>query len=148
MREGLSVRTLVAAGGDRALGIQASQVAAVARWSKREHKNGPVTVVAAGPRSSTITLVAAGLEERAIGKVELHGARGSLKEIIEENRSVEQMPEMFCFGLLEQFDSKQLAALIAPRPVTLVAPSARATTELTGLKDWYRTLGVDFDPLH
>ena len=23
-----------------------------------------------------------------------------------------------------------------------------ATAELAGLKDWYRTLGVDFDPLH
>jgi len=33
---------------------------------------------------------------------------------------VELSPELFCFGLLEHFDVKQLAALVAPRPVALV----------------------------
>ncbi len=138
---------LVAAVGDRPLGIQANQVAALARWSLQEYKTGSVTLVAVGPRTCTIALVAAGLEERAIGKVELHGLRGSLKEIIEENRSVEQMPEQFCFGLLEHFDCKQLVALAAPRLVRVVQPSARAKSELAGLKEWYRALGTDFDPL-
>ncbi len=137
----------VAAVGDRPLGLQASQVAAVARWSAAEHKGGPVTVVAVGPRTSVIALTAAGLEEKAVGGVELHGALGSLKEIIEQNRSVEQMPELFCFGLLEAFDVKQLAALAAPRPVRLVQPGERARKELAGLKAWYAALGKEFDPL-
>jgi hypothetical protein len=110
---------LLACVGDRPLGVQASELAAVARWSLAEHKNGPVAVVAVGPRMSLISLVAAGLEEKAVGRLELHGALGSLKEILEQNRSVDQMPEMFCFGLLEAFDVKQLSALVAPRPVTL-----------------------------
>jgi dienelactone hydrolase len=133
--------------GERPLGLQASEVAAVARWSRGEHKNGPVTIVAVGPRTSTIALVAAGLEEKAIGRLELDGALGSLKEILEKNRGVDQMPELFCFGLLEAFDVKQLAALAAPLPVVVVRPSDRAKTELAGLKAWYATLGGDFDPL-
>jgi hypothetical protein len=54
---------------------------------------------------------------------------------------------MFCFGLLEDFDVKQLIALYAPRPVAVVQPSERARKELADLKDFYKTLGKDFDPL-
>ena len=69
--------------GERPLGVQASQVAAVARWAKTREKAGPVVVVSSGPRSSLIALVAAALEETAIDSVELHGSLGSLKERIE-----------------------------------------------------------------
>ena len=31
---------------------------------------------------------------------------------------VSAAPELFCFGLLEWFDVKQLTALVAPRPVS------------------------------
>ncbi len=138
---------LVAAVGDRPLGLQASQVAAIARWSMAEHKAGPVTLVAVGPRSSMFALVAAALEDKAIGRVELHGSLGSLKEVIEQNWAVNQKPELFCFGLLEAFDVKQLAALVAPRPVGLAEPSDRVRTELADLDEWYRLLGREFDPI-
>jgi hypothetical protein len=137
---------LVATVGDRSLGLQASQLAAVARWSAREHKHGTVSVVATGPRVCTAALVASALEPKAIGALELEGALGSLKEIIEQNRSVDQMPEMFCFGLLAELDVKQLAALAAPRPVVFRNASARVKAELAGLKQWYATLGARFDP--
>jgi len=109
---------LLAAVGDRPLGLQAGEVAAVARWLRAEHPGEPVTLCALGPRSSTVALVAAALEEeQAIARVELHDAFPSLKAVIERNHSFEQMPEMFCFGLLEAFDMEQLKALVTPRPV-------------------------------
>jgi len=135
---------LLAAVGDRPVGLQASELAAVAHWAQTEHKNGPVAVVAVGPRMSLVALVSAGLEDKAVGRLELHGALGSLKEVIERNRSVDQMPEMFCFGLLEALDVKQLAALVAPRPIALPDRSARAKTELADLKAWYALLGGEF----
>ena len=138
---------LVASVGQRPLGIQASQVAVAARWLAAQAKNGPVTLVAVGPRSSTIALVATALEPKAIGALQLHGALGSLKEVIEQNWSVNTMPEMFCFGLLESFDVLQLAALAAPRPVQFFDASPRAKSELGGLRAWYRTLSADCDPL-
>jgi dienelactone hydrolase len=137
---------LVSACGERPLGLQASQVAAVARWAQEEH-GGPVSVTAVGPRVSVVALVAAALEEKAIAGVELHGAPGSLKEVIEKNRSVEQMPEMFCFGLLEATDVKHLAAQVAPRPVKLADAGPRAKEELAGLRGWYGLWGRDFNPL-
>ncbi len=138
---------LISAIGDRPLGLQAGQLAAIARWSEREHRTGPVRVVALGPRTGLSALVAAGLEEDAIRGVELHGSLGSLKEVIEQNLSFDQGPELFCFGLLEAFDIAQLAALVAPRPVVVHRPSDRVRAELAGLKAWYATLGIEFQPL-
>ncbi|MHC4404310.1 MAG: alpha/beta hydrolase family protein [Planctomycetota bacterium] len=138
---------LVAAVGDRPLGLQASQIGAIARWLADQRDAGPVTLVAVGPRSSLFGLVAAALEDKAIGRVELCQSLGSLKEIIEGNWGANQKPELFCFGLLEAFDVKQIAALVAPRPVELRDPSDRAKVELTGLAAWYRLWGEEWDPV-
>ncbi|MEN9576255.1 MAG: hypothetical protein RL514_4110 [Verrucomicrobiota bacterium] len=108
---------LVAVVGDRPLGLQASQVTATARWLATERKLGPVKLVSVGPRASVFATVAAALEEKSIGGLELRQPLGSLREVIEQNAGVERQPELFCFGLLEQFDVLQLRTLVAPRPV-------------------------------
>jgi hypothetical protein len=102
---------------------------AVARWAKRQFP-GPVTVSAIGPRCCLAAMSAAALETQAIAGLELQGSLGSLKEIIEQNRSVDDMPEAFCFGLLEALDLKDLAGLVAPRPVRFVEPSERVRKEM------------------
>ena len=145
--KGMLFPLLVASVGDRPLGVQAAQVAAVAAWCAGDRQTGPVTLVAIGPRSTTCALVAAALEEDAIGQVELYGALGSLKEVIEKNWGANTVPELLSFGLLEAFDVKQLAALVAPRPVTFAEPSDRVKTELADLAAWYALLGADFDPI-
>ena len=116
--------------GDRPLGIEAGQLAAVARWAAQTNDNRPVKLAAVGPRMSLTTLVAAAQETKAIGSVELSGALGSLKEVLETNQGVNQLPEVFCFGLLEAFDIKQIASLVAPRKIELRNPSDRAKQEL------------------
>jgi hypothetical protein len=103
----------VSAVGDRPLGLQASQVAAVTRWLRNRFPSESVSLCAFGPRSSTVVLVAAGLEEKSVSRLELHDAFPSLKAVIEQNYSFEQMPEMFCFGLLKSFDMEQLKPLAA-----------------------------------
>jgi hypothetical protein len=124
---------LVAAVGDRPLGQQVSQVIAVSRWAQAT-KNGPVRIISIGPRMSLIALIASALEPRAIAGLDLHDSLGSLKEIIESDWSVSQAPEMFCFGLLEVADIRQLTALSAPRPVTFYHASERLQKELNGLE--------------
>jgi hypothetical protein len=108
---GLTLATI----GDRPLGLQASQVSAVARWLRAEHPTEPLTLCAMGPRTSTVALVAAGLEEQAIARLDLQDPFPSLKAVLQQNYRYEDMPEMFCFGLLEAFDMEQLKALAAPR---------------------------------
>jgi hypothetical protein len=110
---------LVATVGDRPLGIQASQIGAVARWLDESRELGPAQAIAVGPRSSLMTLVAVALEEKSLAGADLHGSMRSLKEVIEQNRGVNEAPELFNFGLLEKFDITDLTALSAPRPVQL-----------------------------
>jgi hypothetical protein len=71
----------------------------VTRWSRKADEMQPVLLVARGPRSSLLTLVAAALERKAIDRVDLHGGMGSLKDVLEKNMTVNQAPELFCFGL-------------------------------------------------
>ena len=109
---------LVAALGERPLGIQAGQVAAVARWLTGPRGLGPVEIATEGPRTGLIGLVAAALETAAIAGVVQRDAMASLREVITGNLTVMDRPEQFCFGLLREFDVPQLQALVAPRPVT------------------------------
>jgi hypothetical protein len=134
--------------GERPLGIQASQLRAAAQWLRRDRNAGPITLLASGQRTTLAALVAAGLDETAIGDLELHGALRSLKEPLEQKVLFQAAPEVFCFGLLESFDIKQLTALSALRRVRFVESSSRARSELRGLEGWYRTLGVSYQPLH
>jgi hypothetical protein len=107
--------------GERPLGIEASQLAAVARWLHKKY-GAPLRVVSVGPRSSLIATVAAALEaapidRAAIDELNLHSPLKSLKDVIDNNMKIDQAPELFCFGLLERFDLPQLYALVAPRPI-------------------------------
>jgi len=76
------------------------------------------------------------LESRTIAAVTLCQPLGSLKELLERDWPVTEAPELFCFGLLECCDVRQLAALVAPRPLQLVEPSDRTKQELAGLAQW------------
>lgn len=116
---------LVSAVGERPLGIQAGQVMAAARWLAARHGT-PVDVVSYGPRTSLVAMVAAALEPDAIRGVQNNRAWRSLEDIIDGNVSVQQMPDVFPFGLLAALDIDDLERLIAPRPVTLT-PAGNAT---------------------
>ncbi|SIN81770.1 hypothetical protein SAMN05444166_1068 [Singulisphaera sp. GP187] len=139
---------MLSAVGHRPLGVQAGQIAAIARWAKSERPAESLSLAASGPRTGMMALVVAGLEEAAIDAVELRAPLGSLKELIETKQEYRLSPELFCFGLLEEFDVAQLAALIVPRKLTIREPNERARTELGGLGAWYKTWGADWEPVH
>jgi hypothetical protein len=137
---------LLAAVGDRPLGLQVGELQSVTRWAAKEFSTS-IQVVAVGPRVGVAALVAAALEPKYIAAVELHQAMGSLKEIIEQNKIVEQSPELFCFGLLEYFDLREIAALVAPRPLVFAKATERQKREMKDLEGFYKILGRDFDPV-
>jgi dienelactone hydrolase len=100
--------------GERALGLQARQVAAAARWAVEQSSQGPVQVVAIGPRTSTFALLATALEPKAISQLHREQALTSLRQVLEKDWNAYQTPELFCFGLLEYFDIPQIEALAGP----------------------------------
>ena len=112
---------LIAALGERPLGVQAGQIAATARWA-RDRYGQPVEVHAMGPRTSLSTLIAAALEADAISGVRLQDSFGRLAEIIERDLDARQAPELFCFGLMEAFEMEDIRTLVSPRPIETVGP--------------------------
>ncbi|MBX7167671.1 MAG: acetylxylan esterase [Pirellulales bacterium] len=103
---------LVAGVGERPLGVQASQLAAVASWA-RSGDRAPA-LVAQGPRTSLIAQVAAACAPDRFAQVSTQDALGSLHQVIENNWSVDLFPELFCFGLLAEFDVPELLQLADP----------------------------------
>ena len=104
--------------GERPLGVQVSQVVAVAFWLMEPNQRQRVILVADGPRSTTVGLCAAVVEPQAIGALDLRNALTTLKSLTADRVSFEKAPELFCFGLLESFDIPQLKELIEPRPIS------------------------------
>lgn len=123
--------------GDRPVGLQASQLAAVCRHARSHYQVTDLTLAALGPRSSLAALVAAGLQPDLVSSVELTDSLGSLRQVIDDNLGVNDAPEYFCFGLLAEFDIRQLVGLVAPRPVQFNRASERVIKEMAGLDAWY-----------
>lgn len=136
----------VAAVGERPLGIQAAQLIAIARAERAKSPARHVVLEAHGPRASAAALVAAALEPSAIDELRLHQSLASFKQLIEHNKTVETLPELFAFGLLVDFDVAKIAALVAPRPVHFVAADERARRELEPLAAWYALWGKQHNP--
>ncbi len=107
---------LIAALGERPLGVQAGQIAAAARWAK-DRLGSATEVHAVGPRTSLSALIAAALEPDAISGVRLVESFGSLREVIDRDLDARRAPELFCFGLLEAFELGSIRELVEPRPV-------------------------------
>jgi dienelactone hydrolase len=107
--------------GERALGIQAAQLVAVARWARAD--NSPITLMTWGPRSSTAALVAAAIAPDDVAAAELNDSLASFKELIEQDKPVESLPELFAFGLLAEFDIGDIQSLVAPRSISIRPPS-------------------------
>lgn len=111
------IQMLIATVGERPLGIQAAQLIALAKWTSGNADKRAPDILAVGPRSSVIGLVAKALRPESFAKLKLRGAWPSLREVILRNMKGEEAPELFCFGLLEEFDIPQLVDLAGPQQV-------------------------------
>ncbi len=122
-------------------------MAAIAKFAHEKHPDEQVRIVAVGPCAGMAALVAAAIATDAIQGVEISQGLASLSQLIEEDKTVETLPELFAFGLLAEFDVAPIAALVAPRPVLVRDPDERVQRAFAPLRAWYATLGDTFDPL-
>ena len=105
---------LIAAVGERPLGVQASQILSVARWWKQANPGKKLALHVEGERLSVAGLIAAALEPSLFSSVSTPGGLETLHDVINKNWAVNQKPELFCFGLLAEFDVPQIKALAQP----------------------------------
>ena len=113
-------------------------MAAIAQATRTRPTKRIVTLVAVGPRASMAALVATAIEPAAISGAEVSDALASLKQLLEEDKAVEELPELFAFGLLAEFDVRDLVAMAAPGlscfATLAIVPNKKSAHSMRGLK--------------
>ena len=108
---------MLAATGERPLGMEAAQLNGVARWAQQEWAPAHIRLEGTGIRSQLVALVAAASEPGLISQIELHAGMRSLHYLLEKPVQYEEVPDLFCLDLYRDFDIDRLAALAEPAEV-------------------------------
>ncbi|MCP5120582.1 MAG: hypothetical protein GY953_58055, partial [bacterium] len=95
--------------GDRALGFEAAQLIAGARWLRQTFGAPSVRIEASGIRAQVISRVAAALEPELFSEVVIHDGMPSLQYLLDKPVEFREAPDLFCFGLYKEFDLDRLA---------------------------------------
>ncbi len=102
---------IVNATNERALAIQAAQVAAVCEWFRTAKAARKITLHTTGPESGLIALVVDALHPGLVDTVESADMPGSLVEIMEARGKYADSPSLYSFGFLKHFDFDVLRAM-------------------------------------
>ena len=97
---------VLAAVGERPLAVEVAQLLALAKWM-----GTAPTLETHGIRSQVAALTAAALAPEAFSEVVTHAGVGTLAYLLEEPVSHPDAPDLFCFGLLRDFDIDRLQVL-------------------------------------
>jgi len=108
---------LLAATGERALGIEAAQLIALARWAK-SFGSRKIQIESTGIRNQVVALIAADMEPSLFSEVAIHDGMPSLQYLLEAPVKFESAPDLFCLDLYKEFDIDRLAKLAEPAKVT------------------------------
>jgi dienelactone hydrolase len=110
---------LVASSGERALGIEVSQLLAIAK----NFQNGQraIRLETEGIRSQVVALIAAGIESDLFSEIWSSGAMTSLSYLLDTPVPYRNAPDLFTLDLYKNFDLDRLAILASPTKVTLAS---------------------------
>lgn len=122
-----SLQMLLECAGQRILGIQTGQILACARWAHRQTGISHVDLVSDGLRTYVASLLAAALEPGLFRKLTVSSPVGSLAEVIEIPCGYHTDQPLFCFGLLEAADIRELKMLL--EGVELIQPGRGVSNE-------------------
>jgi dienelactone hydrolase len=123
--------------GERPLGLEAAQTAAVVHWLAQGLDHGsatprstggvasetvtPVRIATTGPRSETVALVAAAINPNLFSELEARRAVSSLMDVFDHPQVYRGAPELLCLDLYRDFDFDVLKAIALPVKVDLTA---------------------------
>ena len=108
---------MLATTGERALGVEAAQLLALAQWVKKSLGTQSIRVESAGIRNQVVALIAADLEPGLFSEVAIRDGMPSLKYLLDTPVKFEAAPDLFCLDLYKEFDLDQLAILAEPAKV-------------------------------
>jgi hypothetical protein len=105
---------LLAATGERALGVEAAQLIALARWIGSQSTNRKIRVQTSGIRTQLMALIAANLDPNLFSEIETRHGMRSLQYVLDAPVKFEAAPDIFCLDLYRDFDINRLAVMAAP----------------------------------
>jgi len=105
---------LLAAIGDRALGIEAAQLIGIARGLQSLSGAPKVRLEAAGIRSQVVALTACALEPSLFSELSTREGMTTLGFLLTKPVAYEDAPDLFCLDLYKNFDVDGLGALAEP----------------------------------
>jgi dienelactone hydrolase len=106
---------MLAAAGDRPIGVEAAQLIALARSFKHVTGAETIRIDATGMRSQLAALVAGALAPKLFSEIAVHDGLRSLAELIERPVKFQDAPDMFCRDLYKYFDLDTIAPLAEMR---------------------------------
>ena len=109
---------MLSTSGQRALGIEAAQLIAVARWMGARSGGSKVRLEATGKRNQVAALVAAALEPGLFSELAVQDGMRSLQFLLDSPVQFGDAPDLFCLDLYKDFDVDSLAKLASPTKVT------------------------------
>ncbi|HTZ58357.1 MAG TPA: hypothetical protein VMB49_09690 [Acidobacteriaceae bacterium] len=110
---------LMASVGERPLGLEAAQLAAIAKWLRVADDGRPVEVETDGIRTSLIATIAAALEPGAFSNINTRHAMKSLGYVLDTPVAYRSAPDLFCLDLYKFFDIDSIVALAEPTRITV-----------------------------
>jgi dienelactone hydrolase len=122
--------------GERPLGLESAQVAAVVHWLAQGLDHGsatpqsidtttsskvvlPVRIATTGPRSETIGMVAAAINPELFSELEARKSISSLLDVFDHPQAYRTAPELMCLDLYHDFDFETLKAIASPVKINL-----------------------------
>jgi hypothetical protein len=114
---------LVAAVGERPLGLEASQLVAAVRWLQGQRHAGKVRVEARGIRSQMAALSAAVIEPSLFQEIVVRDGMPSLRHLLDAPVAYADAADLFCLDLYKETDVDRMIAA-AGVPVELKLKSA------------------------
>jgi dienelactone hydrolase len=109
----------VATVGDRPLGLESAQLAAVARWAEQTFNPHPVHVELTGIRTQMAALISAAIEPGLFSSVTVHRGMKSLDFLLQHPVGFDDAPDLFCLDLYKDFDVDRLIAMASPDKILL-----------------------------
>jgi hypothetical protein len=103
--------------GERPLGIEASQLIAIAEWMKSLSPGRTIRLESTGMRSEMVALAAAALRPKLFSELIVSEAIPSLRRLLDAPVRYQQAPDLFCLDLLRSFDVPALAKMSAPTKI-------------------------------
>jgi hypothetical protein len=112
---------MLAATGDRPLGMEAAQLIAIAHWLKDAGTAKQVRIQSAGIRNQLVAQVAAALEPGIFTEILVRDGMKSLRHLLDTPVEYEAGPDLFCLDLYKQFDIDSLRSLAEATNVRMIA---------------------------